>query len=95
MVEKLAPLVRGISWTKNLMILAQGKDSAERQFYLERGQSSCTGPNVRIHQIENSLREDPAQSNCEVGPPSLTKALISDLEGTLAHTSESPRNGAD
>src|SRR5579862_2294995 len=33
--EKLAPLVREISWTKNLVILERCKDSAERQSYLE------------------------------------------------------------
>ena len=34
--EKLAPLVREISWTRNLVILERCKDSAVRQFYLER-----------------------------------------------------------
>src|SRR3954467_4248853 len=32
--EKLAPLVREISWTKNLVILERCKDSAEREFYI-------------------------------------------------------------
>ena len=38
--EKLAPMVREISWTKNLAILERCKESAERQFYLERTNSS-------------------------------------------------------
>jgi hypothetical protein len=34
--ENLAPMVREISWTKNLVILEPCKESAERQFYIER-----------------------------------------------------------
>jgi hypothetical protein len=51
--EKLAPLVREISWTKNLVILERCKDSAERQFYLERTKQFGWTKNVLIHQIEN------------------------------------------
>ena len=32
--EKLAPLVREISWTHNLMIMARAKTAVEREFYL-------------------------------------------------------------
>ena len=55
--EKLAPLVREISWTKNLVILEQCKDSAERQFYLERTKQFGWTKNVLIHQIENRTHE--------------------------------------
>lgn len=51
--EKLAPMVREISWTKNLVILERCKDSAERQFYLERTKQFGWTKNVLIHQIEN------------------------------------------
>ena len=51
--EKLAPLVREISWTKNLVILEQCKNPAERQFYLERTKQFGWTKNVLIHQIEN------------------------------------------
>ena len=36
--EKLAPLVREISWTKNLVILERCKDEHEREFYIRRTQ---------------------------------------------------------
>lgn len=49
--EKLAPLVREVSWTKNLVILDRCKDSAERQFYLERTKQFGWTKNVLIHQI--------------------------------------------
>ena len=55
--EKLAPLVREISWTKNLVILERCKDSAQRQFYLERTKQFGWTKNVLIHQIENKTYE--------------------------------------
>lgn len=55
--EKLAPLVREISWTKNLVILERCKDSPERQFYLERTKQFGWTKNVLIHQIENKTYE--------------------------------------
>ena len=60
--EKLAPLVREISWTKNLVILERCKDSAERQFYLERTKQFGWTKNVLIHQIENQTYEKTANS---------------------------------
>ena len=51
--EKLAPVVREISWTKNLVILERCKDAAEREFYLERTKQFGWTKNVLIHQIEN------------------------------------------
>ena len=69
--EKLAPLVREISWTKNLVILEQCKDSAERQFYLERTKQFGWTKNVLIHQIENKTFEKTLlnQTNFEVALP--------------------------
>jgi len=32
--KKLAPLVREISWTKNIIILMHCKDPLEREFYI-------------------------------------------------------------
>jgi len=55
--EKLAPLVREISWTKNLVIIERCKRSAERQFYLERTKQFGWTKNVLIHQIENRTYE--------------------------------------
>jgi predicted nuclease of restriction endonuclease-like (RecB) superfamily len=51
--EKLAPLVREISWTKNLIILERCKESAEREFYLRQTKRFGWTKNVLIHQIEN------------------------------------------
>ncbi len=55
--EKLAPLVREISWTKNLIILERCKNSAEREFYLRQTKRFGWTKNVLIHQIENRTYE--------------------------------------
>jgi predicted nuclease of restriction endonuclease-like (RecB) superfamily len=36
--EKLAPMVREISWSHNLVILEKCKDELEREFYLRMTQ---------------------------------------------------------
>ena len=51
--EKLSPLVREISWTKNVVILMQCKDPLEREFYLRMTRKFGWSKNVLIHQIEN------------------------------------------
>lgn len=51
--EKLAPLVREISWSKNLVIFERCKESAEREFYILRVVQFGWTKNVLIHQIEN------------------------------------------
>jgi hypothetical protein len=33
--EKLAPMVREISWTKNILIFEKCKDDLAREFYIE------------------------------------------------------------
>ena len=33
--KKLAPLVREISWTKNIIIMEKCKDDLEREFYIK------------------------------------------------------------
>jgi predicted nuclease of restriction endonuclease-like (RecB) superfamily len=48
-----SPLVREISWTKNLTILERCKDVVEREFYLRRTKEFGWSKNVLIHQIEN------------------------------------------
>jgi len=55
--EKLALLVREISWTKNVVILERCKDDHEREFYLRRTQQFGWTRNVLIHQIENRTYE--------------------------------------
>ncbi len=51
--EKLAPLVREISWTKNLVIFERCKDSDEREFYIRRTAQFGWTKNVLTHQVEN------------------------------------------
>ena len=53
----LSPLVREISWTKNLVILERCSEDDEREFYLSRTQQFGWTKNVLIHQIENRTYE--------------------------------------
>lgn len=55
--EKLAPLVREISWTNNLVIVEQCKEPAKREFYLRQAKQFGWTKNVLIHQIENRTYE--------------------------------------
>jgi len=50
---KLQPLVREISWAKNLLILARCKDDLEREFYLRATARFGWTKNVLQHQIDN------------------------------------------
>ncbi len=50
---KLAPMVREIGWTHNLVILEKCKDDLEREFYLRMTRKFGWTKNVLIHQIEN------------------------------------------
>lgn len=51
--EKLAPMVREIGWSHNLVILEKCNDSLEREFYLRMTRRMGWTKNVLIHQIEN------------------------------------------
>jgi predicted nuclease of restriction endonuclease-like (RecB) superfamily len=55
--EKLAPMVREIGWTHNLVILEKCKDDLEREFYLRMARKFGWTKNVLIHQIENQTYE--------------------------------------
>jgi predicted nuclease of restriction endonuclease-like (RecB) superfamily len=55
--ENLSPLVREISWTKNLVILERCSEDEEREFYLRRTLQFGWTKNVLIHQIENRTYE--------------------------------------
>ena len=56
-IEKLAPLVREISWTKNVIIMEKCKDNKEREFYIKMTQKFGWTKDVLIHQIENQSYE--------------------------------------
>ena len=60
--EILSPLVREISWTKNLVILERCDDDAEREFYLTQTRHFGWTKNVLIHQIENRTYEKTQRS---------------------------------
>lgn len=55
--EKLAPMVREISWSHNLIIIEKCKDDLEREFYLRMCRKYGWTKNVLIHQVENQTYE--------------------------------------
>jgi predicted nuclease of restriction endonuclease-like (RecB) superfamily len=55
--EKLAPLVREIAWSHNLVILEQCSDPLEREFYIRMTKKFGWTKSVLIHQIENQSYE--------------------------------------
>ncbi|MCE5341810.1 MAG: PDDEXK nuclease domain-containing protein [Planctomycetaceae bacterium] len=55
--EKLAPLVREIGWSHNLIIFEKCKDDLEREFYIRMTRRMGWSKNVLIHQIENESYE--------------------------------------
>jgi predicted nuclease of restriction endonuclease-like (RecB) superfamily len=55
--EKLAPLVREISWTKNIVIMEKCKDDLEREFYIKMTKKFGWTKNVLIHQVESRAYE--------------------------------------
>jgi predicted nuclease of restriction endonuclease-like (RecB) superfamily len=54
---KLAPLVREIGWSHNLIILERCDDALEREFYLRATRRFGWSKNVLIHQIEGQSYE--------------------------------------
>lgn len=54
---KLAPMVREISWTKNILIVERCKDELEREFYIRMTQKFGWSKNVLALQIENQSYE--------------------------------------
>lgn len=55
--QKLAPLVRDIGWTHNIIVLERCKDDLEREFYIRMTRKFGWTKNVLIHQIENQAYE--------------------------------------
>ncbi|MGL4943490.1 MAG: DUF1016 N-terminal domain-containing protein [Thermoguttaceae bacterium] len=51
--EKLAPLVREIGWSHNILIMERCTDQLEREFYIRMTRKFGWSKNVLIHQIEN------------------------------------------
>ena len=67
---KLAPLVREIGWSHNIVIMERCKDSLEREFYIRMTRKFGWSKNVLIHQIENQSYE-----NTLLGQTNFDKAL--------------------
>ncbi|OPY17188.1 MAG: hypothetical protein A4E74_01468 [Syntrophus sp. PtaB.Bin075] len=56
-LEKLAPLVREIGWSHNLVIMERCPDPLEREFYIRMTGKFGWSKNVLIHQIDNQSYE--------------------------------------
>ena len=56
-LEKLAPLVREIGWSHNIVIMERCSDPLEREFYMRMTRKFGWSKNVLIHQIENQSYE--------------------------------------
>ena len=54
---KLAPLVREIGWSHNIIIMEKCNDDLEREFYIKMARKHGWTKNVLIHQIENQSYE--------------------------------------
>ena len=70
--EKLAPLVREIGWTHNIVIFERCKNSLEREFYIHMTRKFGWTKNVLIHQIDNQTYEKTVlnQTNFDKALPS-------------------------
>jgi len=68
---KLAPLVREIGWTHNIIIMEKCKDNLMREFYIRMTRKYGWTKNVLIHQIENQTFEKTmvGQTNFEITLP--------------------------
>jgi predicted nuclease of restriction endonuclease-like (RecB) superfamily len=68
---KLAPLVREISWTKNILILERCKDDLEREFYIKMVRKFGWTKSVLAIQIENQAYEKTllGQTNFDAAVP--------------------------
>ncbi|MEA3343049.1 MAG: PDDEXK nuclease domain-containing protein [archaeon] len=55
--SKLAPLVREIGWTHNIIIMERCKDDTEREYYIRMTRKLGWTKNVLIHQVENQTYE--------------------------------------
>lgn len=56
-IEKLAPLVREIGWSHNIVIMERCSDPLEREFYIRMTRKFGWSKNVLVHQIENQSYE--------------------------------------
>jgi len=55
--QKLAPLVRELAWSHNVVIMEKCKEELEREFYIRMAKKIGWSKNVLIHQIDNQTYE--------------------------------------
>jgi predicted nuclease of restriction endonuclease-like (RecB) superfamily len=72
--EKLAPLVREIGWTHNIMIFERCKDDLEREFYIRMTRKFGWSKAVLIHHIENQ-----SYAKTLLGQTNFDKALPAEI----------------
>jgi predicted nuclease of restriction endonuclease-like (RecB) superfamily len=74
--EKLAPMVREIGWSHNLVIFEKCKDDLEREFYLRMTRAHGWTKNVLVHQIGNQTYQKMllSQTNFDQTLPEPTRA---------------------
>jgi hypothetical protein len=53
--EKLAPMVREIGWSHNIVIMERCKDDLQREFYIRMTRKFGWSKNALIYQIENQM----------------------------------------
>jgi predicted nuclease of restriction endonuclease-like (RecB) superfamily len=66
--SKLAPLVRVLPWTHNLLILSQSKGSEEREFYLKLAVKGRLSKRELERQLKNSAFERTMLSDLKLAP---------------------------
>ncbi|MFN6943963.1 MAG: DUF1016 N-terminal domain-containing protein, partial [Cytophagaceae bacterium] len=54
---KLAPMVKEIGWSHNIVIMEKCKDDLEREFYMRMTKKYGWTKNVLIHQVEGKSYE--------------------------------------
>lgn len=78
---KLAPLVRVLPWTHNLLILGQSKRPEEREFYLKRAVKARWSKRELARQIESATFERTVLSDKKLAPA--VRALPEDATGVF------------
>jgi predicted nuclease of restriction endonuclease-like (RecB) superfamily len=78
---KLAPLVRVLSWTHNLLILGQNKRPEEREFYLRLAVKARWSKRELVRQIETAAFERTVLSDKKLAPA--VRALPQDATGVF------------
>jgi len=77
--ENLAPLVRQLSWTHNLIILGQSKQPEEREFYLRLAVRAKWSKRELQRQIESAAFERTVLSDLKLAP--MVRVLAQDATG--------------